>query len=147
MQDMMPGGGGKVADKPEPNMKLISMVAFIGRVNYVLHSAPLRRRGHLNTYGLIVQRRVRGKGREYYEAGGRWITQLQFSGIGDRLVDAYEAGYSAKECELVVTKYNPGEWEKQVEPTYMKAKRIRAAIMLLDPQHPETWNMKNEALA
>lgn len=113
-----------MTSSPQPSTELISMVAFIAEMKDCL---PVYQRGFLNTYGFYVQMRKDSKELfAHYKAGGRFISKLEFSGLWGFLEKPQTVG----EAQLRVTKYNPGDWEEKVKPTYVKAQRIDEALRL-----------------
>lgn len=97
-------GKGKV----EPGKDLLDKVIFIAETKTQL---PLDARGVLNGWGVYCRVNRLPDGALFYQAGGKFVARLRF------VVEV--------DSSITVRKYQPGDWENNLVPTYDNA-RFRA---------------------
>ncbi len=97
-----------IKGKVEVTDELEELLEKLQRIGNIKSMLPLSQRDWCNSLGLFVQfRATRNLSR--VQAGGKYHSQ----------VDAYEEGESIDTgLEWKVQKYNPGDWQKLVDPTY-----------------------------
>jgi tetratricopeptide (TPR) repeat protein len=94
-----------VKRRSEPSKELLHKVVFIAEAKTRL---PLTERGHLNLWGVYCRVNSLPDGALFYQAGGKFIARLRFA--------------VEKDGSIGVRKYQPGDWERKVGPTYDMAK-------------------------
>ena len=92
----------------EPTKDLLDKVIFIAETKTQL---PLNVRGVLNAWGVYCRVNRLPDGALFYQAGGKFIARLRF------VVEV--------DSSITVRKYQPGDWETNLVPTYDNA-RFRA---------------------
>jgi len=100
--------GGPIKGKVEVTDELNNLLEKLERIGNIKNHLPFDQRGWCNSLGLFVQFREKG-GLSRLEAGdGKYRSRI----------DAWEEGSSIESgLEWKVKKYNPGDWEKLVNPT------------------------------
>jgi len=103
-----------------PTEELLEKVRFLAKVK---NGLPFDQRGNLNTYGVYVQS---GRNREptlpkegiLYMIGGKWLPKLIF--------------LDEDSGKTTVVKYEKGDWEKSLDLSYEKAKKVWHTIQTND---------------
>ena len=95
--------GGPIKGKVEVNDELEELLSKLLRIGEAKNVLPFNARGWCNSLGIYVQLRKKG-GLSRLQAGDKYRSQ-----IDAWLDDMYE---------WKVKKYNPGDWEKLVKPTF-----------------------------
>lgn len=100
--------GGPTKGKVEVTDELEEVLDKLAGIGEAKNLLPFKQRGWCNSLGLFVQlREVRGLSR--LEAGDKYRSQI----------DAWQDNSSSESIfEWKVKKYNPGDWEKLVNPTF-----------------------------
>jgi len=91
----------------EPTKELLDKVIFIADAKAQL---PISERAHLNDWGVYCRVNRLPGGALFYQAGGKFIARLRFA--------------VEEDGSITVRKYQPGEWECSLEPTYDGARFI-----------------------
>jgi tetratricopeptide (TPR) repeat protein len=89
----------------EPPKGLLRKVMFVARAKTQL---PLIEKGRLNSWGVYCRMNRLPDGTLLYQAGGKFVARLRFT--------------VEKDGSTRVRKYQPGDWEHNLECTYDKAK-------------------------
>lgn len=99
--------GGPIKGKVEVTDELEELLDKLSRIGNIKNHLPFSQRDWCNSLGLFVQLRDTRK-LSRVQAGGKYHSQI----------DAYEEGESIDTgLEWKVQKYEPGDWEKLVDPT------------------------------
>ena len=98
--------GGPVKGKVEVNDELEELLDKLEAIGNTKNELPLNARGWCNSLGLYVQLREMAN-----------MTRLQAGGKNHSQIDAWR-DYLESSTEWKVKKYNPGDWEKLVNPTF-----------------------------
>jgi len=91
--------------KLEPTKDLLDKVIFIAETKTQL---PLDARGVLNAWGVYCRVNRLPDGALFYQAGGKFVARLRF------VVEV--------DSSITVRKYQPGDWENNLVPTYDNAR-------------------------
>jgi len=101
--------GGPIKGKVEVNDELEELLDKLERIGNIKNLLPFNQRDWCNSLGLFVQFREKGNLSRLEAGDSKYHSQ----------VDAWEEGVSIESgLEWKVKKYNPGDWEKLVDPTY-----------------------------
>ena len=105
--------GGPIKGKVEVNDKLKELLNKLESIGTIKSALPFNARGWCNSLGLYVQLREMAM-----------MTRLQAGGKHKSQIDAWQDYLEGTEwpVEWKVKKYNPGDWEKLVDPTLEIAK-------------------------
>jgi len=97
--------GGPIKAKVEVNDELEELLNKLESIGTIKNALPFNARGWCNSFGLYVQLREMAN-----------MTRLQAGGKHKSQIDAWQ-DYLESGTEWKVKKYNPGDWEKLVDPT------------------------------
>ena len=99
--------GSAFESKVELTEELETLLGKLEHIGYMKHKLPLKSRDWCNRLGLFVQFREMGMLARLEAGGNKYHSDI------DASVD-----YSSGITEWKVKKYNPGEWEDLVNPTF-----------------------------
>lgn len=92
-------------NKLQPSRELLEKVITVAHAKTQL---PLADRAYLNDWGVYCRVNHLPGGALFYQAGGKFVARLRFT--------------VEKDGSIIVQKYQPGDWELALEPTYNHAK-------------------------
>jgi hypothetical protein len=108
--------GGPIKGKVEVNDELKKLLDHLAWIGYIKNQLPLNQRGWCNSLGLFVQLRRKGNLTRLEAGDGKYHSQIDAWLEGCSIASGFE--WFVPGLEWKVKKYNPGDWEKLVDPTY-----------------------------
>jgi len=119
--------GGPIKGKVEVNDELEELLNKLEAIGNIKNTLPLNARGWCNSLGLFVQFRISAN-----------MTRLQAGEQNHSQIDAWQ-DFLESGTEWKVKKYNAGDWEKLIDPTFEIANWL-IAYGGLPKEYEESFN-------